>query len=128
MGDFCVTDQPSANTKLRSPRKNLLLSATIEAGHLKAPVRIRNLSETGAMLDGAALPDVGTSFTLRRLEIEIGATVVWASSGRCGVAFDGKVSVEDWVAGVRQTASTAAGDRRRGSCARPGRRSARRRS
>ena len=102
MGDFCVTDQPSANTKLRSPRKNLLLSATIEAGALKAPVRIRNLSETGAMLDGAALPDVGTRFTLRRLEIEIGATVVWASSGRCGVAFDGKVSVEDWVAGVRQ--------------------------
>ena len=54
------------------------------------------------MLDGAALPDVGTSFTLRRLEIEIGATVVWSAAGRCGVAFDGKVSVDDWVAGVRQ--------------------------
>jgi hypothetical protein len=102
VGDFSVTDQPSTDTKFRAPRKNLLLSATIEAGPLKAPVRIRNLSETGAMLDGAALPDVGTSFTLRRLEIEIGATIVWASSGRCGVAFDGKVSVDDWVAGVRQ--------------------------
>ncbi len=97
-----MTDQPSANTQLRSPRKNLLLSATIEAGALKAPVRIRNLSESGAMLDGAALPDVGTRFTLRRLEIEIGATVIWNALGRCGVAFDGKVSVDEWVAGVRQ--------------------------
>jgi len=42
----------------RLPRKNLLLGATIEAGALSAPVRIRNLSETGALIDGAALPDL----------------------------------------------------------------------
>jgi len=97
-----VTDQPSAHQKPRSPRKNLLLGATIEAGALKAPVRIRNMSETGAMLDGPALPDVGTSLMLRRLQVEIGATVVWNTAGRCGIAFDGKVSVDEWVAGVRQ--------------------------
>lgn len=101
-GDFRVTDQPSADQKPRSPRKNLLLSATIEAGALKAPVRIRNMSETGAMLDGPALPDTGTSLMLRRLQVEIGALVVWNAAGRCGVAFDGKVSVDEWVAGVRQ--------------------------
>jgi hypothetical protein len=97
-----MADQPTANTRERAPRKNLLLAATIEAGALKAPVRIRNLSESGAMLDGAALPDVGTTFMLRRLEIEIGGTVVWREGGRCGVAFDGKVSVDDWSAGVPQ--------------------------
>jgi len=97
-----VTDQPVADPLLRSPRKNLLLSAIIEAGALKAPVRIRNLSEGGAMLDGAALPDVGSAMMLRRLEVEIGGSVVWRVAGRCGVVFDGKVSVDDWVAGIRR--------------------------
>lgn len=89
----------------RPPRKNLLLAATIEAGALSAPVRIRNLSETGALIDGAALPEVGTELTLRRLEIEIGARVVWRSAGRCGIKFTGHVRVDDWAIGKRQAAS-----------------------
>jgi hypothetical protein len=80
-----------------------LLAANVEAGTLCAPVRIRNLSETGALIDGAALPDVGTGLTLRRLEIEIGATVVWRFAGRCGIRFAGKVSVDDWAIGKRRT-------------------------
>lgn len=86
----------------RLPRKNLLLGATIEAGALSAPVRIRNLSETGALIDGAALPEVGTKLVLRRLEIEIGATVMWRAVGRCGIRFAGNVSVDDWVTGKRR--------------------------
>ncbi len=89
----------------RPPRKNLLLAATIEAGALSAPVRIRNLSETGALIDGAALPEVGTELTLRRLEIEIGATVVWRAAGRCGIRFAGAVCVDDWAIGKRRAAS-----------------------
>ena len=94
-----MTDQPYIDPQLPSPRKNVLLSATIEAGKLKVPVRIRNLSESGAMLDGAALPDPGAALTLRRLQVEIGATVMWCEAGRCDVTFDGLVCVEDWVAG-----------------------------
>ena len=85
----------------RAPRKNLLLAAEIVAGSLKTPVRIRNLSESGALLDGAVFPDVGVALTLRRLELEIGATVVWRTGSRCGVKFEGKASVPDWVAGKR---------------------------
>ena len=64
----------------RPPRKNLLLAATIEAGALSAPVRIRNLSETGA-------------------------TVVWRAAGRCGIRFAGVVCVDDWAIGKRRAAS-----------------------
>lgn len=93
---------PDATLRLdRSPRKNLLLSATVQSGELKAPVRIRNLSETGAMLDGAALPQVGAALVLRRSDIEIGATVVWRNAGRCGIEFGGVASVEEWIAGRR---------------------------
>lgn len=86
----------------RRPRKNLLLAASIEAGALRVAVRIRNLSETGAMLDGTALPDPGTTFTLRRADIAMSATVVWISAGRCGIRFDdATISVDEWVAGAK---------------------------
>lgn len=84
----------------RAPRTNLLLSATIEAGELKASVRIRNLSESGALLEGAAFPDVGEMLSLRRLDLEIGAIVVWRAQSRCGVKFEGKISVADWASGT----------------------------
>ena len=89
----------------RAPRTNLLLSATIETATLKAPVRIRNLSEGGALLEGAAFPDVGGVLTLRRLEIAIDAAVVWRSASRCGVQFKGKVAVADWVSGTQSRSS-----------------------
>lgn len=88
--------------KDRPPRKNLLLSATIEADGLKVPVRIRNLSEGGAMVDGSALPRSGTMLTLTRAEIQVGGRVVWQAQGRCGVAFDSSaITVDEWVSGAR---------------------------
>lgn len=84
----------------RAERKNLFLAASVEAGDLRVPVRIRNLSETGAMIDGAALPEAGTALVLRRMEVEIGAVAIWREKGRCGIKFDGIVSVDEWVAGV----------------------------
>ncbi len=96
---------PPVGQSERPPRTNLFLSATIEAGNLKAPVRIRNLSEGGALLEGAAFPDVGGYLALRRLEIEIGATVVWRTEARCGVKFDGRTTVAEWVSGTRSRTS-----------------------
>lgn len=86
----------------RKPRKNLMLAATIESSGTRAPVRIRNLSETGAMLDGAALPEIGTALMLLRADIQVAAMVVWREGGRCGIRFD-KVaaSVDEWVTGKR---------------------------
>ncbi len=94
---------PASALPARPPRKNLLLSANIEADALSAPVRIRNLSETGALIDGAALPEVGAALSLRRLEVEIGATVVWRAAGRCGIRFAGNVAVDDWATGKRRS-------------------------
>ena len=87
----------------RPPRKNVMLAATISASMLTAPVRIRNLSEAGAMIDGPALPDRGSTLTLNRLEMSIAATVIWKREGRCGLALSGPIMVEDWIAGVCKT-------------------------
>jgi hypothetical protein len=100
-----ITAGAGPGMKARPPRKNVMLAATIAAGPVSAPVRIRNLSEAGAMIDGPALPDVGSTLTLNRLELSIGATVVWSHGGRCGLTLEGSVVVDDWISGVRTTAN-----------------------
>lgn len=92
-------DEKRAITE-RAPRTNLMLTAAIEAGPLNLSVRIRNLSESGALLEGAAFPEVGERLTLRRLDLEIGATVIWREGSRCGVKFEGKTSVAEWKSGT----------------------------
>ncbi len=104
VGGEPVNPLPQGHSE-RAPRTNLLLSATIETATLKAPVRIRNLSEGGALLEGGAFPDVGGVLTLRRLEIAIDATVVWRAASRCGVQFKGKAAVADWVSGTQSRSS-----------------------
>lgn len=104
-----MTDQSDDSVKaidapgvqVRAQRKNLLLAAEIESDGMKLPVRIRNLSESGAMIEGAALPGVGATLILRRLQIELAAAVVWRTAGRCGIKFSDTVYVEEWVAGRR---------------------------
>lgn len=88
----------------RAPRKNVMLAATISSSILTAPVRIRNLSEAGAMIDGPALAGRGSTLTLSRLEMSIAATVIWNRDGRCGLQLNGPITVEDWIAGVCTTA------------------------
>jgi hypothetical protein len=89
----------------RAPRKNLLLTATIRSQGVSAPVRIRNLSEKGAMIDGQALPEPGASVILQRLEVEMRGVVAWRAEGRCGIQFEGAASVDEWVAGRRAPAT-----------------------
>jgi hypothetical protein len=82
-----------------SRRTNLLLSATAEFGGLSSPIRIRNVSETGAMLEGAHLPGKGARLWVIRTGIKVAATVAWASNGKVGVQFDEPVPVERWGGG-----------------------------
>jgi hypothetical protein len=96
---------PSLAARDRAPRKNLLLTATIRSAGVTAPVRIRNLSVKGAMVDAKALPEPGASVVLQRLEIEMRGVVVWRTEGRCGIQFEGAASVDEWVAGRRAPAA-----------------------
>lgn len=99
-GDPQPDPQPEQDLSERKPRTNLLLAATIEAGTCKTAVRIRNLSESGALLEGPAFPNVNEKLILRRLSYEVEATVVWRSHSRCGVRFDAGLSVADWSSGT----------------------------
>jgi hypothetical protein len=96
MGDI----QPEGSAEDRaSPRTNLLLAATVETGGRTVPVRIRNLSETGALVEGAGLPDAGMPLVILRGDLQVSATVAWAAGGRRGVRFDGPTPVSEWTGG-----------------------------
>lgn len=82
-----------------APRTNLLLAATAEVGGRSLPVRIRNLSETGAMLEGAGLPEAGMPLILMRGDLQVAATVAWVAGGRRGVRFAGPTPVNEWTGG-----------------------------
>lgn len=82
-----------------APRTNLLLAATAEVGGRSLPVRIRNLSESGAMVEGAGLPEAGMPLVLIRGDLQVAATVAWAAGSRRGVRFQGPTPVNEWTGG-----------------------------
>jgi hypothetical protein len=84
-----------------APRTNLLLAANAEVGGRTLPVRIRNLSETGAMLEGTGLPDAGVKLVLARGDLHVSAVVAWAVGARRGVRFDGPTPVHEWTGGAK---------------------------
>ena len=101
MGEMGQIEPEKGPEDRASPRTNLLLAATAQVGGRSLAVRIRNLSETGAMIEGAGLPDAGMPMVLMRGELHVSATVAWAAGGRRGIRFDGPTPVEEWTGGVK---------------------------
>jgi hypothetical protein len=71
----------------------------LSCGSALHQVRIRNVSESGALIEGADLPAAGAEILLSRGETEIDAVVAWASGSRRGVQFSHPIAVETWRAG-----------------------------
>lgn len=61
------------------------------------PVRVRNLSTTGALVEGADVPPVGTRIILRRGTLEAAGSVAWAGTGKAGLTFPQPLSVSCWL-------------------------------
>jgi hypothetical protein len=82
-----------------APRTFLMLAAMAGCAGGYLPVRIRNVSETGALIEGDGLPQAGEILHLSRGETEIDAVIAWASGNRRGIRFAGPVPVDTWRAG-----------------------------
>ena len=81
----------------RAERVHLFLVATLYSGKASNPVRVRNLSATGALVEGASLPEAGATIMLRRGTLEAPGTTIWSGSGKAGLAFSGLVDVSEWL-------------------------------
>ena len=83
---------------VRDIRTNLFLAATLFAGETGAvPVKVRNLSPGGALIEAATLPSSGSAIRLARGALGVTGAVAWAAGNRCGLSFDGAISVKDWM-------------------------------
>lgn len=104
------------------PRSNVFLVATISAGSASNPVKVRNLSVHGALLEGAALPPVGSATCLRRGGLVVEGVVAWRDEAHCGLYFKNSIDVAAWVKRVgsegQQKVDAAMADIRRGSAGR----------
>jgi len=78
-------------------RSNVFLTAALETGAGSAPVRIRNLSSVGALVDGTSLPPVGAKVSLLRGHLSASGEIVWQEKTNCGIRFDHAINVIDWV-------------------------------
>ena len=80
-------DDPPAESNRRSARKPVLLAASIEVAGEAVPVKLRNLSEEGALLEGAPLPPSGTTVWFERGVLRLIGTIVWADGRYAGIRF-----------------------------------------
>jgi diguanylate cyclase (GGDEF)-like protein len=96
-----ATASPTGHRTSRATRVKMLRWAALEIAGARGDVRIRNMSATGAMIDGIELPDTadGTADgTAVRIELSEGrfvpATLRWAGDGRAGIEFAHPVNLD----------------------------------
>jgi len=90
-------------------RSKVMLAAVMVVNFDWIDVRIRDLSKSGALLEGNIAIPVGTKVEVRRNEHSVPGEVVWSSGNRCGVAFASKIVIEDWVGASLAAAREPAG-------------------
>ena len=79
----------------RARRSNVLLAASIEAFGKLIPVKLRNLSTDGALIEGKNLPLEGARVVFCRNELSVESHIAWVHGEQAGVAFTRKIPSED---------------------------------
>ena len=72
----------------RSPRRRMAFKGTFETITGQGEARVRNISCTGAMIEGPEVPPKGRDIVLRAQGMEFFGRVVWSDGCRCGIQFD----------------------------------------
>ena len=73
------------------------MAALYADGRSVTPVRVRNISRTGALVEGATLPPVGTVVRLSRASLSASGSVIWIEQGRAGLEFEAPIGVSEWL-------------------------------
>ena len=89
------------------PRAQVVLRAIVNSLGGCCHIRLIEVSQSGARLEGADLPSVGKDVILQLDGVETFGRVVWATDGRCGIEFDEEVPGKDLVA-LRHHADSSA--------------------
>jgi len=96
-------DRPDCSR--RAPRTNMFVIADLASTTASGKVKIRNMSASGAMIEGPALPPSSAHCRIRRGGLELEGEVVWVAGNRAGIRFDGTAHVADWLPNGGRTQS-----------------------
>jgi hypothetical protein len=100
---------PAPNNRIES-RSNIFVMAALYAGNGSTPVRIRNMSRSGALVEAAVLPISGTSVRLSRGSVSVTGEIMWVDKQKAGVRFDSPTSPNDWLPGGKRGAGQQMAD------------------
>jgi len=113
-------DQSTISQNRRSRRSPVLLAASIEIAGVEEPVKLRNLSEEGALIEGERLPLEGTTTFFQRNDLRLKSRVIWVEGRYAGVAFARTLKPEEVLRNVPQPRQRIERDfRRPGLACRP---------
>ena len=99
--DSNVATLPYRSDGRRQTRTHLFVAASLLCERTTFPVRLRNMSNTGALIECTVEgPSAGQRVLLRRGTLEVAGTVAWSEGKRAGLAFDTIVEVGQWMARV----------------------------
>lgn len=96
-------DESGFTKNRRSRRSPVLLSASIELSGEKIAVKLRNLSEDGALIEADQLPEEGSATWFDRKDLRRRGRVVWVHGRYAGVAFDQPLDREQVLRNIPQT-------------------------
>ena len=97
----------------QSRRSNVLLAATIEVAGTIVPVKLRNLSTEGALIEGNGLPIEGSEVMFRRNDLSVSGRVAWVHEKHAGVAFNWPIAQADVLRNIPKPRHRATLDFRR---------------
>jgi hypothetical protein len=99
--DSNVATLPFRQNGRGQSRTHLFVAASLSFGKSTIPVRLRNMSTSGALIEFAgAGPMKNDRILLRRDILEVAGSVAWIDGLRAGLAFDKTVEVTQWMARV----------------------------
>jgi hypothetical protein len=79
----------------RGPRSPVFLTAQLERDGATTEVKLRNLSEEGALIEGEELPPAGATVFFIRKHLVVRCTVAWVEARYAGVAFERPLKPEE---------------------------------
>ncbi|MBT2132770.1 hypothetical protein KK137_00355 [Croceibacterium sp. LX-88] len=75
----------------------MFVLATMATTSASGPIKIRNMSAGGALIEGESLPNIGEHLKLVRSGLSVSGKVVWRQPRKAGMCFDREVQVSDWL-------------------------------
>lgn len=87
-------DESSQSQNRKTRRSNVLMAASLELSGTSVPVKLRNLSADGALVEGEKLPVEGASILFRKGDLSMPGNVAWVKGRQAGVSFAQKLNPE----------------------------------